>query len=226
ENIDDPYRHELASLFFLPLADMQYWPILIEMIVAHHRSIKDDARRQGVLDLDDDYDTQLVDIHLQDWEKWSLVALAILEKFQITIRTISRCEATEAFAYTVQYCRSTKLGWSCWKGLMISADHFASSLGEATFGALSNAFHIPNLANYHSQYRKNELFPLSLISAESERKHTLVSAPTGAGKTDFLLRRCQRRVFYTLPFQASINAMYERLKAEITDQKADIRLRS
>src|SRR5690606_7898975 len=98
ENIDDPYRHELASLFFLPLADMQYWPILIEMIVAHHRSIKDDARRQGVLDLDDDYDTQLVDIHLQDWEKWSLVALAILEKFQITIRTISRCEATEAFA--------------------------------------------------------------------------------------------------------------------------------
>jgi CRISPR-associated endonuclease/helicase Cas3 len=52
----------------------------------------------------------------------------------------------------------------------------------------------------------------------------LVTAPTGAGKTDFLIRRCKGRVFYTLPFQASINAMYERIKSDLKDTNADIRL--
>jgi len=51
-----------------------------------------------------------------------------------------------------------------------------------------------------------------------------VTAPTGAGKTDFLLRRCKGRVFYTLPFQASINAMYERIKSDLQDTNAQVRL--
>jgi CRISPR-associated helicase, Cas3 family len=50
----------------------------------------------------------------------------------------------------------------------------------------------------------------------------LVVAPTGAGKTDFLLKRCKERIFYTLPFQASINAMWERFKESIPNE--DIRL--
>jgi CRISPR-associated endonuclease/helicase Cas3 len=107
---------------------------------------------------------------------------------------------------------------------MISADHFASSLNELTFDALENSFQIPDLSFYHSGGRKSELYPLSLITADAIQKHTLVTAPTGAGKTDFLLRRCKGRVFYTLPFQASINAMYERFKDEIEDNEADIRL--
>ena len=56
------------------------------------------------------------------------------------------------------------------------------------------------------------------------RKHTLVTAPTGAGKTDFLIRRCKGRVFYTLPFQASINSMYERIKDDLKNTDADVRL--
>lgn len=42
------------------------------------------------------------------------------------------------------------------------------------------------------------------------------------GKTDFLLRRCKGRVFYTLPFQASINSMWERIKSVVPNK--DIRL--
>src|SRR5690606_32471939 len=45
---EEPFRHELASLFFLPVADRSEWPHLTEMIVAHHRSIKNDTRRQGI----------------------------------------------------------------------------------------------------------------------------------------------------------------------------------
>ena len=73
-------------------------------------------------------------------------------------------------------------------------------------------------------HRQHHLYPLSLISTDDPRKHTLVTAPTGAGKTDFLLRRCQGRVFYTLPFQASINAMYDRIKNDLKDTNAQIYL--
>ncbi|MFX6702242.1 hypothetical protein ABTH29_20300, partial [Acinetobacter baumannii] len=56
----------------------------------------------------------------------------------------------------------------------------------------------------------------------NSRKHTLVVASTGAGKTDFLLRRSKGRVFYTLPYQASINSMWERIKSVVPNK--DIRL--
>src|SRR5690606_5367859 len=118
---EDPYRHELGSLFFLPLSDRGNWPQLIEMIVAHHRSIKDDARGHGILDLYDDY-VDLDEIHLGEWDEWSEDALSILKELGMPVRMISKDEAKEAFASAVQYCQQRKLGWSFWKGLMISAD--------------------------------------------------------------------------------------------------------
>ena len=38
------------------------------------------------------------------------------------------------------------------------------------------------------------------------------------------MKRCTGRVFYTLPFQASINAMYERFKRDLNDTDAEIHL--
>ncbi|WP_229376240.1 CRISPR-associated helicase Cas3' [Fibrella aquatilis] len=73
--------------------------------------------------------------------------------------------------------------------------------------------------------RQHPLYPLSYIAADSERPHTLVTACTGAGKTDYLLRRCRGRVFYTLPFQASINSMYERLKHDMGKDNPDLDIR-
>jgi CRISPR-associated endonuclease/helicase Cas3 len=221
ETIDDPYRHELGSLFFLPLVEKTYWPQVIEMIVAHHRSTKKDARRQGILDLEEDY-SDVAELHFGNWEAWHKEALAILKLFGLNIRDISKEEAKAAFEEAVEYCRTKKLGWSFWKGLLISADHFASSLNEKTYEALNKTFHIPDLSFYHQDVRKSKLYPLSLVATNIPHKHTLVTAPTGAGKTDFLLRRCTGRVFYTLPFQASINAMYKRLVKETNNP--DIRL--
>lgn len=65
---------------------------------------------------------------------------------------------------------------------------------------------------------------MSLISTDDKRQHTIVTAPTGAGKTDFLLRRCKGRVFYTLPYQASINAMYDRIKSDLKGTDAQVYL--
>src|SRR5690606_11335189 len=70
----------------------------------------------------------------------------------------------------------------------------------------------------HCEDHTNILFPLSAKSATDRRPHTLLVAPTGAGKTNFLMRRCAgKRVFYTLPYQASINAMWLRFKAMLPD---------
>ena len=111
------------------------------------------------------------------------------------------------------------LGVSTWRGVLMAADHLASAIESKSEMPLDKLFIDPDLSFYT---RKSKLFPLSEISANSQKPHTMVSAPTGAGKTDFLLRRCKGRVFYTLPFQASINAMYDRLKKDLSGTNAQV----
>ena len=103
----------------------------------------------------------------------------------------------------------------------MAADHMASAMETAFEIPLDKLFIKPDLSFYN---RQSELYPLSLISSDSKKMHTLVTAPTGAGKTDFLLRRCRGRVFYTLPFQASINAMYDRIKNDLSNTNAQVHL--
>ena len=134
---------------------------------------------------------------------------------------VSLEEAKENYEYVIDYCDGRKKGCSEWRGLLMAADHMASAM-ETTFEMpLDKLFIKPDLSFYN---RQSELYPLSLISSDSKKMHTLVTAPTGAGKTDFLLRRCRGRVFYTLPFQASINAMYDRIKNDLSNTNAQVHL--
>lgn len=221
DDFDIPFRHEIASLFFLPLVAKKDWPLMIDMIVAHHRSIHQGKKSQGLLDLVDLYEPEEVfKRHSRSWEEWTPHALAILEALGITIRSISLSEAHAAFMYCIKYCVDKSYGWSRWKGLLVAADHFASALVDKTETMAGRLFRQPDLTSFHK--RKDWRYPLSLIDASDARPHTLVIAPTGAGKTDFLMRRCKGRVFYTLPFQASINAMFSRFKGTLPD--TDIRV--
>lgn len=215
------FRHELASLFFISvLKEEEKYPV-IDMIVAHHKSIYKDTGGKGLLDLDEN-EPKVFEKHISGFDFWSKDALKILEHFNIETKPISVDQAKEFFYEVVDYCQSKKYGYSQWKGVLIAADHLASAMSGYVKPLEQKLFVIPDLSYYHS--RKSELYPLSLISTEDKGKHTLVTAPTGAGKTDFLFRRCNGRVFYTLPFQASINAMYERIKADLKNTNADIRL--
>lgn len=217
------FRHEIASLFFLSLLqDKEERCAVIEMVAAHHRSICNDMPKRGLLgllDLEDKY-PHCFELHSEGFEQWSQEALGILHELGWETHPITMDEARSNYQEAVDYCSSLGRNCSQWKGLLMAADHFASGLDGQTEDTLRKLFIIPDLSYYRN--RRSELYPLSLLSADDERKHTLVTAPTGAGKTDFLLRRCRGRVFYTLPFQASINAMYDRLKADLQDTDAQI----
>ncbi len=215
------FRHELASLFFISLLDeAEKYPV-IDMVVAHHKSIYKDASGKGILDLVDN-DPELIAKHLRNFDIWSKDALDILKYFDFNVRPISIQEAKNNFYEVVDYCEAKNYGYSEWKGVLIAADHLASALNKDVEEVAKRLFIKPDLNYYHS--RKSELYPLSMIATDDNRTHTLVTAPTGAGKTDFLIRRCKGRVFYTLPFQASINAMYERIKSDLKDTNAEVRL--
>lgn len=221
---DKTFRHELASLFFLSLFDEKIHPQLIEMVAAHHKSVEKDPGNKGILDLEDNVE-DVFTLHNSDWENWSKDALKIIETFGIPIHEISFQEAESNYYKAVAYVQHNirKQGYSEWKGLMIAADHFASAMIDQTEVQLDRIFKTPDLNFYN---RQHELYPLSTMPADSNKKHTLVVASTGAGKTDYLFRRCKKRVFYTLPFQASINAMYKRVSYDLeeTNPNLDIRL--
>lgn len=213
------FRHEIASLFFLSLLNEDEKDAVIEMIAAHHKSVIQDVRELGFLDLNDNEDSFTV--HAKDFEKWSPTALAILSELGMETHEISMEEARENYEYAVEYCQGLELQYSTWKGVLMAADHLASALNDRLNDETQKMFIKPDLSFYN---RTHDLYPLSKISAGDNRKHTLVSAPTGAGKTDFLLRRCKGRVFYTLPFQASINAMYDRIKHDLNGTEAQVHL--
>ena len=216
---DFTFRHEIASLFFISLFPEKERPAIIDMIVAHHKSIYHDVREKGILDLDENMDCFAR--HSEKFDEWCPVALGILNEFGIATHPIDINEAQSNYEFVVDYCYGKALNQSEWKGLLMAADHFASALEEKAESATDKLFIKPNLSFYN---RQHHLYPLSLVSTDDERQHTLVTAPTGAGKTDFLLRRCKGRVFYTLPFQASINAMYDRIKNDLKDTNAQVYL--
>lgn len=222
-----PHRHEISSLLFLPLFPRQEWSALTDMVIAHHKSLRAIGadRGRGLLDLLDAYGAAAVfERHFERWEEWYLDALAVLKQLGTPVRPLDRQDALSAFCYVVDHCERLGCGRSRLRGLLMAADHLASALGEDTTIRASSLYRAPDLSPYQSRsaVADPELFPLSARSAASPLPHTLVVAPTGAGKTDFLMRRCgARRVFYLLPFQASINAMYLRMEQMLNGAGSD-----
>ncbi|MBK1440755.1 CRISPR-associated helicase Cas3' [Parapedobacter sp. ISTM3] len=218
----DIFRHEIASLFFLSVFPEEQQNALIEMVVGHHKSVVKDNNELGLLDLEESYD--YIDFHLGKWDNWSNEAIALLNDLGINCASIPKKEALANLQYCIEYCEvATKTkGYSEWRGLLMGADHFASSLIDQTIAQSKRIFKRPNLDFYQ---RQHPLYPLSCKDASSTKRHTMVIASTGAGKTDFLFRRCRGRVFYTLPFQASINAMFKRVGNDLERDNPDIDIR-
>lgn len=222
---DYKHRHEISSMAFLPIFDKDDWNSIIDMVIGHHKSIKKDKGEKGILDLIEN-DRYMIGHHLEEFEKWQIIGNSIIRSFGYTVKEISKREAEKAIEYVIDYCSKKKQGWSKWRGLLMAADHFASAFMEKTFKKLQPLFKTPKLDFYFDKERSSDLYPLSQKDTSNSKKHTIVVAPTGAGKTDFLMKRCTGRIFYTLPFQASINAMWERIGNDLkqANPNLDIRL--
>jgi len=211
-----PFRHEIASLFFIPLIKEEWKMPVMEMLVAHHKSIKNDPGEKGLLDLLEN-ESKVLEFHLGEWEKWMPNAIGILNQLNFPAKVVSREEAIKAFDEAEDFCKQTwrrRRGPSAKRGLMMAADYFASAMIEQTESKVEKLFKSPELKFYNRQHPN---YPLSYYRADADKPYTMVVASTGAGKTDYLMRRCRGRVFYTLPFQASINAMHKRFKDELKD---------
>jgi CRISPR-associated endonuclease/helicase Cas3 len=210
------HRHELSSLLLLPCFQQDHWDPLIEMIVSHHKSLQGDKSQRGLIDLiANEGSEDVFEKHSKKGEDWFPLAVDILRGFGFKVNNIDHTTAHEAWEYVVNYCenRLQYRNWSNWRGLLMAADHLASAMADRTTAELANRFRIPDTSVFTPVEPGGNLFPLSDIPVNDNRIHTLLVAPTGAGKTDFLMRRCiGRRIFYTLPFQASINAMWLRFR--------------
>lgn len=224
---DPPHRHELSSLLVMPAFPEADWPALIDYVVAHHKSVRHDARGLGLLDYTRSgrggcYDPEEVFACMSEgWEEWAEPVLReVADPLLDTVHPAVPLEtAWKAFRAALDHCERKPPGWSKRKGLLMAADHFASHFQEETAVRAARLFRVPDLRVFD---RPHPLYPLSMREAGDVRPHTLVVAPTGTGKTDYLLRRCRGRVFYTLPFQASINAMHARLVRALGPE-ADVR---
>lgn len=112
------------------------------------------------------------------------------------------------------------------RGCMIACDHLASAGKNEIQTALNNlaAHLVKNIEHRGRQF--NEWEPFQEISGQTTGQ-MILSAPTGSGKTEAALlwsdnnqsETLGNRVFYVLPYTASINAMYNRLKELVSDDK-------
>jgi CRISPR-associated endonuclease/helicase Cas3 len=108
------------------------------------------------------------------------------------------------------------IGTMLLRGHLISSDHMASAhVGELPEPQLSNPDQLIaklKLTNLYDHQRE----------CMNARASTVLIAPTGSGKTEAALlwavSQSPSRLYYTLPFQASMNAMEKRLSEDEKDE--------
>ena len=116
------------------------------------------------------------------------------------------------------------------RGCMIACDHLASAGKNEIQIALDNLeLELVQRVKEKSKEKGRQFHGWESFQKDSgdTTGQLMLSAPTGSGKTEAALlwsdkNQCEtlgNRVFYVLPYTASINAMYERLKELVSDDK-------
>ena len=119
------------------------------------------------------------------------------------------------------------------RGCMIACDHLASSGRNEVHKALDNLVEkMTQQVKEKAKKREKQFQDWELFQKDAGKTdgQLMLSAPTSSGKTEAALlwsdrNQCEtlgNRVFYVLPYTASINAMYDRLKDLVSDEKIGV----
>ncbi len=223
------YRHEILSAGFVPtlywLSEWEQKAIALA-IITHHKNIQElkerfsTAMQIGLEDFQQRKQELIPNMSfICDWFR-NLPSLA--QKYlgkTIPIPQVADInQMTDAYRLAVKWYRNsledeelTSLHSTYGiflRGLMIACDHLASADFQEIKGKIqdiSSRLGIPSLRNFQQQLHNTS-------------GNALVEAPTGSGKTEASLLWAEknqqdgRRIYYVLPYTASINAMHKRLE--------------
>jgi CRISPR-associated endonuclease/helicase Cas3 len=211
-NFDNICRHEISSLLFIDIVPKHIRKIVGYMVLSHHKSLKDETR--SFFNLYNEDETFYIN-HIGNIKVWGLLIKDYLKfHYDINIEILSYYEYQNILDEYIDGINELNKGASEYRAVGMMGDHFAScySIKKERNKIIKTLYKKPNISFYKT---KNNKYPLSLINSDNTKSHTFVVAPTGSGKTNFMMKRIRNRVFYTLPFQASINAMFNRIKGDI-----------
>jgi len=226
------HRHEVLSAAvaaYLGLSDA-----IVFTVLTHHKTIPSDGQViYGCLERKEIpyHDKDLTKTYKEMAKQWNDNLPLLMEEWREICdyigrpdlaKTLGLAQLSESITKWLQRWTQTKdfsykerEYFSLLRGIMMSSDHIASAFLSQN-GTTKNYLprHIPRFSNYNVISYNPYGFQLGAAKA---RGNLILRAPTGSGKTEAALlwamlnQGYNGRVFYVLPNQASINAMYLRL---------------
>jgi CRISPR-associated endonuclease/helicase Cas3 len=222
------YRHEaLSTGILMAILDAERDLLTLFAVLTHHKTLNSESLarvygqgfdyedftkaeirtwKEKIAELGDGWDwIQQYLIHLQSHKMLNLPSVQLpaspLELPDLYVLGERIEKASEKWNGITQQSLPFLLA----RGFLMAGDHLASS-GKIAPMTLSE----PEKALPSEGFQKR---------AKEMRGHLLLEAPTGSGKTEAALgwalanRQGEERIFYVLPYQASINKMAERLSS-------------
>ncbi|KAA6348128.1 CRISPR-associated nuclease/helicase Cas3 [termite gut metagenome] len=222
-------RHELFSLLFADSLDSLTCDeeLILYAVLCHHKSLDElfyniyHSYKEEADDPDDFSSESKIDFRVETDKLDIEVIKEILNRYDIDVNDLRLTKDIHALIQKLDKDITAKNNLFIDILLMIGAmkqcDHLASA-------GIDNIKYL-DTKDFDFLY-KFPLYSHQKISSET-LGNIILNAPTGSGKTETALLwlkkeltiHGQARVFYVLPFTASINTMYERLNSEIEGNK-------
>ncbi|MEM2190828.1 MAG: CRISPR-associated helicase Cas3' [Archaeoglobaceae archaeon] len=227
------FRHEVLSVPFTEFLNLnlEQKKLVAISILTHHKYLNEDdrliipknvkfawenylAKVEELLE-NSDY---IEEVFLPKIPYWEIIAFGkVLGKFNLPSNwkeAIKEYEFEKLINFYEERFAEYKRELILLKGLLNACDHLASA-GESSIRFL------PSFRTILEQFIPNKNLRTLQIEAGKTNGNLMVRAPTGYGKTelsllwaDFNSKKVNdeivSRIFYILPYKASINAMYER----------------